>query len=188
MLEGRHDFEEVHSVLVLTGLDHSGLNVLGSACAARVGDRGRRGLFLSLTCRLLALELTLGLGAQSGLLALPVALGLLAERGALGIGSNALSVALGRGADGLALGARGLLAHVLGATDRALGLLTVDSALGARSLLTLHLALRALADGVAHSGAHRVVALPAAFGVAPHLGGRGHADQSKQGHKQLHGL
>jgi hypothetical protein len=64
------------------------------------------------------------------------------------------------------LGARILLAHVLRAADRALGLLAVNSALRAFRLLALHFALGTSAHGVAHSRAARVIALPAARRVA----------------------
>ena len=106
--------------------------------------------------RLLALELALGLGAHSGLLALPVALGLLAERRADRVRRNARRVADRRAAHSLALqhqkmdesaivnatrvarfvylGAALILAHLLGAANRALGLLAVHSALGAGGL------------------------------------------------------
>jgi len=77
-----------------------------------------------------------------------------------------LSTAVSRGADSLALGAILLLAQVLGATHIALWLIAVNLALGALSLLAVNLALRTLAHRVAHSWAHRVVALPSALWVA----------------------
>jgi len=121
---------------------------------------------LLLAGRLLALHLALGLGAVGGLDALVVAFELLADRAALGLGGRAGGVALGRGTDGLALGAVLLLAEVLGAADRANGALAVNGALSAGGLLAAHLALGAGADGVADRGALGVVALPAALGVA----------------------
>jgi hypothetical protein len=81
-------------------------------------------------------------------------------------------VALGGGADGLALGAVLLLAVVLGAADRAGGLLAVDDALSALNFLALHLALGASAHGVADSRASRVIALPTALRVALGLSSR----------------
>jgi len=135
----------------------------------------------------LAHELALGLGASDGLLALPVALGGLAHRGAHSVGSIALGAAVGRGAHSLALGAVLLLAQVLRAANVALRLVAVDLALGALSLLAVDLALRALADGVAHSGAHRVVALPSALRVAvtSRLGdGRHEVSLGDDGHGQ----
>jgi len=79
----------------------------------------------------LALEFALGTRAGRGLSARPVALSLFAERRAGGFGSDTGGVALGRGTNGLALRAVILLAHVLGATNGALGLLAVHLALGA---------------------------------------------------------
>jgi len=121
---------------------------------------------LLLAGRLLALHLALGLGAVGGLDALVVALELLADRAALGLGGRAGGVALGRGTDGLALGAVLLLAEVLGAADRANGALAVNGALSAGGLLAAHLALGAGANRVADSGALGVVALPTALRVA----------------------
>jgi hypothetical protein len=115
---------------------------------------------------LLALQLALGLGAVGGLDALVVAFEFLADGRALGFGSSAGGVALSRGADGLALGAVLALALVLGATNRADRAFAVDRATGARSLLALHFANRALANGVADSRAGGIIALPLAVGVA----------------------
>jgi len=120
----------------------------------------------SITGRSLADKLALGLGASDGLLALPVALGGLTHGGADRLGSLALSAAVGRRANSLALGAVLLLAQILGASDVALGFIAMNLALGTLGFLAVDLALGALAHGVAHSGAHRVVALPAALGVA----------------------
>jgi len=115
---------------------------------------------------LLALQLALGLGAVGGLEALVLAVQFLANRAAAGFGGVASGVAASRLANGLALGAVFLLALVLGAADGADGLLAVNSALSARNFLALHLALRALAHGVADSRAGGVITLPLASGVA----------------------
>ena len=106
------------------GRGNGGLSVSGRAGAAL-------GLLAS---RLLALELTLGLGAVSGLHALVGTLELLADGRALGFGGGTGGVALSGLADVLALGAVILLAGLLGATDGTGGLGTMDGALGARSL------------------------------------------------------
>jgi hypothetical protein len=135
---------------------------LGAGAALRLG---------LLAGRLLALQLALGTRAVGGLGALAGALQLLAHGRALGFGGRAGGVALGRGANGLALGAVLLLAVVLGAADRAGGLLAVNDALSALNFLALHLALGAGAHRVAHSRASGVIALPTALRVA--LGFRG---------------
>jgi len=77
-----------------------------------------------------------------------------------------LSTAVSRRADSLALGAVLLLTEVLGAANIALGLVTVNLALGTLSLLAVDLALRSLTDWVAHGGADWVIALPSALRVA----------------------
>jgi len=109
---------------------------------------------------------------------------LLADGGALGLGGFAGGVAVGRLADGLALGASLFLALVLGATNGANGLLAVHSALGAGGFLALHLALGALADGVAHSRAGRIITLPLAGGVALGSRGRSHAQKESNTEKE----
>ena len=116
--------------------------------------------------RLLALQFALGLRAVGGLGALVLAGELLADGSALRLGRRTGGVATCRLADRLALGAVILLTLILGAANRADGLLAMDGALGARHLLALHLALRTLANGVAHSRAGRVIALPFADRVA----------------------
>jgi len=131
---------------------------------------------------LLALKFALGLGAVGGLEALVLAVQFLANRAAAGFGSVASSVAASRLADGLALGAVFLLALILGAADGADGLLAVDGALGARDFLALHLAAGALTDGMADSGAGRIVALPLAGWVALIRGGE-HAGEGHKGEK-----
>ncbi len=115
--------------------------------------------------RLLALQLALRLCAVGRLDTLVVASKFFADRSALGFGGFAGGVAAGRLANRLALGAAILLTEVLGATNGAGGLLAVDSARGAGRLLALHLALGALAHGVALGWAGRVIALPSASGV-----------------------
>jgi len=141
----------------------SQVSLISAVAAASLGARLTS---TGIAGRALAHELALGLGASDGLLALPVALGGFAHRRAHGVGSLALSTAVGRRADGLALGAVLLLAQVLRAAHVALRLVAVDLALGALSLLAVDLALGTLAHRVAHSRAHRVVALPSALGVA----------------------
>jgi len=121
---------------------------------------------LGLTGRTLADQLALGLGAGDGLLALPVALGGLTHRSAHSVRSLALSTTVSRRAHSLALRAVLLLAQVLGATDIALGLITVNLALSTLSLLAVNLALRSLADRMALSRAHWVITLPSALRVA----------------------
>jgi len=116
--------------------------------------------------RLLALQFTLGTLAVGGLDALVGAIQLLADRRALGFRSSAGSVALGWSANGLALGAIFLLAIVLGATDTAGRTFAMNNTFGASSLFTFHLTLRTSADRVANSWASRIIALPAASGVA----------------------
>jgi hypothetical protein len=143
---------------------------LGAGAALRLG---------LLAGGLLALQLALGTRAVGGLGALAGALQLLAHGRALGFRGRAGGVALGRGANGLALGAVLLLAVVLGAADRAGGLLAVNDALGALDLLTLHFALWPRAHGVADGGAGRVIALPTALRVALGLGGSDGTDQAQ---------
>jgi len=111
-------------------------------------------------------ELALRLGAEFGRLALPRALCLLTHGRAHRLGGGARGAAHSRSADGLALGAVLELAHLLGASHAADGLLAVHVALGAFGLLAIHLALGASAHGVAFGGAHGVIAQPLALGVA----------------------
>jgi len=172
VLDGGHHLGErgeVLRVLRRDGLgrgEHRGLDVsLGAGAAAEGGELlGDGGLVLARG--LLADELALGARAHQRLAALPVAVRGLAEGGALRLRRDARSVADRGRADRLALRAVVLLAQRLRATDRAGRLLAVNIALGARELLALHLALRASADGVAHSRAGRVIALPLADRVA----------------------
>jgi len=160
------------------GLGDGSLDGGGVAAAARL-------LLGGLAGGLLALELTLGLGAVDGLHALVVAVELLAHRGALGLGRLASGVAAGGLADSLALGARVLLARLLGATDGADRALAVDGALSAGSLFTLHLTIGAGTHGVAHGGALGVIALPFAVGVAL-LGNSHDSQQGNQKGNVLH--
>jgi hypothetical protein len=113
-----------------------------------------------------ALELAFRSWASRRLGARPRARRLFAQRGALRFRSDARSVALSRSADGLTLGARFLFAHVLRATNRAFGLLAVNSAFGASGLLALHLTFGTSTDGMADSRARGVITLPTADGVA----------------------
>jgi len=172
VLEVSNQLEEGHGLSGqglgdgLVSLDHRSLDVSMRALAAsKVSLDMLLGLLVSAS-GLLADELALGAGAESGLLALPVALGLLAHRGALGLGGSAGSTALSRSADSLALGAVSRLAEILGATNVALRLVAVDLACSARGLLAVHLALWSLAHRVAHSRARRIIALPSALRVA----------------------
>jgi len=112
------------------------------------------------------LELTLGSRTGGGFGARPAARRLFTQRRTVGFGSHASRVALGGGADSLALRATVFLAHVFGAADRTFGLFAVHRAFGTFRLLALHLAFRASTDGVADRRARRVVALPATSRVA----------------------
>jgi hypothetical protein len=164
-LEFMHQLQEGGSRLMLTSLDHRVLNVAVRASAARKVGVVLLRLLVS-AGRLLAHQFALGTRAQSRLLALPVALGLLAHRSADGLRSGTSSTALSRSANSLALGAISCFAQVLGASHVALRLIAVDLASSARGLLTVHLALRALAHRVALSRARRIIALPSALRVA----------------------
>jgi len=177
VLEVSNELEERHGLSGqwlgdgLVSLDHRSLDVLVVALAASVVLAAvvLLGLLVS-ALGLLADKLALGARAESRLLALPVALGLLAHGGALSLGGSASSTALSRSADSLALRAVSGLAEILGATNVALGLVAMDLAGSARSLLAVDLALGALADRVADRRARRVIALPAALRVALLLG------------------
>jgi len=148
--------------------------------------RARAALRL-LASRALALQLALGLGAVGRLDALVLAVEFLAHRAAFGLGSGASGVALSRVADGLARRASLLLAVVLGAADRANRALAVHDAFSASSLFASHLALRARAHRVADSRALRIIALPAAHGVAL-LGSRNSDDGQQNDESELHFL
>lgn len=188
VLDGVHDLEEAWSLSTdgLTGLDHGCLHVGGGASAAALGEvsGGQNWSGGRLTGWLLAHKLALGAGAQSGLLALPVTLGLLTHGCAEGVWCSAGGTALGWGAHGLALRAVSGLTHVLGATDVALRLVTVDLAGGTWSLLTMNLALWSLAHWVALCWAAWVITLPSALRVALGDGSRGglseHSGQSEE--------
>lgn len=180
-----------HQGDVGVGLSHGSQHVGGLATALAQGETERQtgqrvdvswdwNNWSSGTLRSITHQLTLGLGAQGGLGALPVTLGLLAHWGTLGLRGDTRSVAHGWGTDGLTLGAGLLLAHILRTTNVALWLVTVHLALGTLSLLTLDLALGALAHWVALGGAHGVVTLPTALWVTfgTSLGGGNHAQKS----------
>jgi len=96
-------------------------------------------------------------------------------------------VALGRVADGLAGRASLLLAVVLRAANAADGALAVHCAFRAGGLFASHLALRTRADRMAHSGAGRVIALPAALGVALLSSSQRGKSQHNKSNNQLHG-
>jgi len=109
---------------------------------SQVGARARAArslLICNVALGLLALEFALRTRARGGFRAAPVALRLFAERRAVGLRGNARRPAFSRSADSLTLGALVLLAHVLGAANRALRLLAVHRALRAGRLLALHL-------------------------------------------------
>jgi len=152
-----HDLEERWSLSTdgLTSLDHGCLYVGGRACAASLCEvsGSQNWSWSRLTGWLLADELALGAWAQSWLLALPVTLGLLTHRSAESVRSSASSTALSWGTDSLTLRAVSGLTHILGATDIALRLVTVDLAGSAWSLLTVNLTLWSLAHWVALSWA-----------------------------------
>jgi len=152
---------------IFIGQPHSIANRNLIAIAATTLAMVTARLVLGFASGLFALQFALGLRAQRGLLALPIALGLFAHWRADGIGRDAGCVANSRTAHSLALGARILLAHLLRATNSALRLLAVDSALGARSLFTLHLAAWPFTNRVALRWAHWIVALPPALWMAP---------------------
>jgi hypothetical protein len=179
----------------LGGLDGEG-QVAGVARAARGSSSRAAELGLLSAARLLAGQLAFGLRAQSRGLALPGALGLLAERGAVRLRGSASGTADGRAADGLALRAALELAHLLGTTDRAHGLLAVHFTLGALGLFAVHLAFRASAHRVALGRADRVIAKPFALRVALSAGGDaggdlGGGDEAEEGNEkcgELHDL
>jgi len=181
-----HDLQEGR--LGSSGLGTVGVGLVDGDEGGALGALAALGLLSGLAGGLLALQLALGLGAVGGLDALVRAFEFLADRGALGLGGGASGVALSRRADGLALGAGLLLAIILGATDRAHRTLAVNGALGARSLLALHLADGALANGVADSRAGGVIALPFAVGVA--LLSSSHGQEGEQGNSDegAHGV
>jgi len=108
------------------------------------------------------LELALGTRASRGLGARPAARRLFTQRRAARFRGDTRRVALSRSTNRLAFRARVFLAHVLRATNAALGLFTVNRAFGALRLLALHLTFGTSADRVADGRAARVVALPAA--------------------------
>jgi len=118
---------------------------------------------LLLACGFLADQLTFGFRAKCGLLALPITLRLLTHRSAHWLRGDTSCVALSGGAHCLTLWTVILLAHILRATNVALGLLAVYSALSARSLLALHLTFGSLTNRVTLSRAHGIVALPSTF-------------------------
>jgi len=165
-----HDLHEGGESGLAGGLEQvgtvDGLLQVGNISARAALSLATTTTLLGLAGRTLAHKLALGLGAGDGLLALPVALGGLAHGGAHSVGGLALSAAVGRRADGLALGAVLLLAQVLGAAHVALRLVAVNLALSTLSLLAVNLALRTLADRVALGRAHWVITLPSALRVA----------------------
>jgi len=169
MLHVSHDFQEGRSHLFrdgLTSLDHRCLDVGLVASAAVVSSLSLLSRLLGSAGRLLAHQLALRTRAHSWLLALPVALSLFAHRGAVSLRSGTSGTALSRSAYSFALGAISGLAEILGATNIALRLVTVDLACCAGGLLAVYLALGPLTHRVALSGAGRIITLPSALRVA----------------------
>jgi len=183
---GMHNFHEARFIgssrRVGVGRGNSEVGVSGRARAATSF------LFFigNVALRLLALEFAFGSGAGGGLRARPVALCFLAQRRTVGLRSHTGCFAFSWCAHGLALGARVLFAHFLGATNGALRLLAVHGALRTLERLALHLTFWSGANRVANGRAHGVVALPLALGVARsvniHLGGDSKREQSQQDH------
>jgi len=172
-LDGMHDFHKRrhHSRGLRVDLHESIGSTDGGSQVSLVSAIAAASLGTSLTStgiasRTFADELALRLRTSDRLLALPVALGGFAHRSADSVGGFALGTAVSRRANSFTLGAILLLAQILRTTHIALRLVAMDFALRTLSLLAVNLALRALAHGVAHSGTHRVIALPSAFRVA----------------------
>jgi len=189
-LDGVHHLHERrHHLRDLRGLlDERVSSADGRGEVRRVSARAASALgsvlaSTSVARRALADELALRLRAGDRLLALPVALGGLAHRGADGVGSLALSAAVSRGADSLALRAILLLAEILRAANIALWLVAMDLALRALSLLAVDLALRSFADWVADCWADWVIALPSALWVAISLDFRLESDDGRKGQR-----
>jgi len=158
----------------------------GQVCSCA---RAASSLFIgNVALGLLALEFALRTRAGGGFRAAPVALSLFAQRSAVGLRRDARCPAFGRSANRLTLGALVLLAHVLRAANRALGLFAVHRALRARRLLALHLTLGAGAHWVALGRADGVVALPAALRVALCLHLRRHRRRHAQQNQQQNSL
>jgi len=122
--------------------------------------------FLFSTSNLFTDQFTLRLRTQGRLLALPVTLGFFTHRSTDRLRRNTGSVAFSRSTDSFTLRTVSLFTQVLRAADVALRLFTVNSALSARGLFTLHLALRSFTDRVALSRADRIITLPSAFRMA----------------------
>lgn len=80
--------------------------------------------------------------------------------------SLASGVATSRFANRFTLGATFLFTLILGATDSADRLFTMNSAFSASSFLTLHLAFRSFTNRVADSRALRIITLPFAGRMA----------------------
>jgi hypothetical protein len=116
--------------------------------------------------RSLADQLTFRFRASDWLLALPVAFSGLTHWGADSLRGFTLSAAVGWGADSLTLGAILLLTQILGASNIALWFIAVNLAFRTFSLLAVNLALGTLADGVANSRTHGIIALPSALRMA----------------------
>jgi len=173
------DNQFVGGSVVVGRLDGQKRGVLG-AWAALSKNSG------ILTSGFLASKLALGFGAQGGGLALPCALGLLAKRRAVGLRGSASGAADSGTADSLAGWAVFLLAHILGASDRAHGFLAVDFAFGAFGRFAVHLALGSSADWVTLGRADRVIAQPFALRMA--LSTKDHTDQSNKQKNNSHFL
>jgi len=160
VLDVGHNFHEgrLEGGVGLFESRHGRLHVHGRALAAFL-------FVFDVTGRFGALQLAFRARAGRRFGARPRARGLLAQRRTVRLRGNARRVALSRSANSFTLRARFLLAHVFRATNRALGLLAVDSAFGAGGLLALHFTLRSCTNGVADGRARGVIALPATLRV-----------------------
>jgi len=119
-----------------------------------------------LASRTLTLQFALGFLTVGWLDTLVLAIKFLANRAAFGFRSRAGGVALSGSADSFALRAGTLLAIILGATNGANRTFAVYGTFSAGDFFASHFASRTRADRVADSRALRIIALPAALGVA----------------------
>jgi len=171
-----NDFHEAHAFhiswdgVVFSGVSisfqHGCTSIASVTSTARTLGRLWRSRLLGFTSGLITLQFALWLGARRWLLAFPVALGLFAHRRADRLRGDARRTAVRWRANGFALRAIVLLAHVLRATNVALRLVAVNSALSAGGLFALDLALGTFADWMTFGRANRIIALPSALRVA----------------------
>jgi len=141
---------------------------------------------LSIARGLLALQLALGTSAIGGLGAFVLAIKFFTNRRAFRIRSGASGVALWRRANGLAFGARVLLAFVGWATNTADWALAMNNALGTRSLFASHFALGFGANRVANSWAGGIIALPFACRVALLSNSEANDQEESQSEQRFH--